>query len=750
MNKIISINLKGIIFQVEDEAYESLKKYLESLNRHFANEESKLEIIDDIESRLAEMMQERLKTKTAITVKDIEEIVAIMGNPDDFDQQENAQEPANTIASDPNETRGARRFYRDGDERILGGVCAGAGHYFGIDPLWVRLGFVLMFILAGTGLLFYGILWLIIPEAKTPSEKLQMKGEPVNADNISKAVKEEYERLKKNFDSFSDKNKSGIEGAVYKTGGFLRDIFTGLALFISKFVGICLLFVATVLLAALTVLIVQLIVDGTLPLFSLAFTTNTEFWLSVSAISLLLLTVIIGLTSSALLLFNPRRKSLNKQLGYTLSGLGVISLIVLGILGVKTATAFSTTQSVKENVTVPFSDTLVVSAYNPVYSGVFGGYDATQTHSYSKTKYSIFPGNFNYVKTSSNAILNDSLWCIAHFEVLQSPKQEAELEIIRTSYGGDDYVARAYASQIPLGYVLNNNSLKVNTHFYVGNNIPYRDQKIEYRLWLPEGKIVRFDQGLTEIMNYGLKNKVTNPNSYGMTWKMESGGLTCLDCKELSNTERQAGAKMIDVKDFEKVKVEAPITVKISLGNEYKVYVKGQENTQQHLNVKVSGNKLVIDIDREWWHLFKSFSGSEMEVTIQMPLLTQLEASGAARIELFGIKGDKLQADLSGACRLSGDVSLSNLELGLSGNSKAELSGVAKSVKTELSGSSKLEGIDLEAETYAVELSGACTADVWANNELEGELSGASKVLYKGTPKINVNASGASSVKAKN
>lgn len=750
MNKIISINLKGIVFQVEDEAYELLKKYLESLNRHFANEESKLEIIDDIESRLAEMMQQRLQTKAAITVKDVEEIIAIMGNPADFDLTGDDEKQATKEYDTFYEAKMPRRFFRDGDSRIFGGVCSGAGHYFGIDPLWVRLGFVLMFIVAGTGLLFYAILWLIIPEAKTPSEKLQMKGEPVTADTISKAVKEEYERLKKNFDSFSHKNKGGVEDAITKTGGFIRDIITGFALFVSKLVAICLLFLATVLLATLTFIVVHLVLDGTLPLFSLAFTTSAEFWLSVSAICLLLLTFIVGLTSSSLALFNPHRKTLNKQLGYTLSGLGVISIIVLGVLGVKTATAFSTTQSVKETIPVPFKDTLVVSSFNPVYKNIFGAYDATQTHSYTSTRYTFFPSRFNYVKTSSNAILNDSLWCIAHFEVLHSSRAEAELEIIRTSYGGDDYMARAYASKIPLGHTLGNNSLQVNTHFYVGNDIPYREQKIEYRLWLPEGKVVKFDQGLTEIMNHSLKNKVTNPNNYGMVWKMEAAGLTCLDCKALSNTGAEAGSRPIDESGFDKIKVQAPVTVKISQGSEFKVYVKGQEQTQQHLSIQKKGTTLWIDVEREWWDLFKTFKGTEIEISIQMPLLAELEATGAAHIELFGIKGNRLDVDLAGACQLKGDVDLASLELGLSGSSDATLSGTAKTVQANLSGASEIEGDDLQADTYEVDMSGASAAHLWAANELKGELSGASKVVYKGSPKISVSTSGASSVKAKN
>ncbi|HYG14489.1 MAG TPA: PspC domain-containing protein [Bacteroidia bacterium] len=285
MNKIISINIKGFVFQVEEEAYDRMKNYLETLNRYFANEESRIEILDDIESRLAEMMQEKLKTRPVITVADVEDIINIMGRPTDFDKEkepadggESAKSSGPTYENTTYE-KVHKRFMRDTENSLLGGVCSGAGHYFGVDPLWIRLGFLFLFFVMGTGLLFYLILWVIIPEAKTPTDRLQMRGEKINIDNIERAVKEEYERVKKNFNDIGRKSGKPLNKAV----GIAGDIIKSAVKFIAKVIAVFLVFIAITVLVVLISVAVQLFVDGTLPLVSLAFDAKWQFWLTAIA-----------------------------------------------------------------------------------------------------------------------------------------------------------------------------------------------------------------------------------------------------------------------------------------------------------------------------------------------------------------------------------------------------------------------------------------------------------------------------------
>jgi len=245
MNKTVTINLSGIVFHIDENAYEQLRKYLDTLRRHFANTSGKDEIISDIETRFAEMFSERVTPgKNVITLTDVQEVINVMGKPEEVAAAGEDETSKSEVKPDTTyyET-GRKRFFRNPDDKVLGGVCSGISAYFDIDPLWLRLAFALSVIFAGTGLLLYIILWVIIPEAKSPSDKLQMRGEPVTIANIQKSVKEEMEAMRKRGEAFagevgSEQNKTRIRTATQKTGDFIGDIFRALFKFIAIIFGI--------------------------------------------------------------------------------------------------------------------------------------------------------------------------------------------------------------------------------------------------------------------------------------------------------------------------------------------------------------------------------------------------------------------------------------------------------------------------------------------------------------------------------
>jgi phage shock protein PspC (stress-responsive transcriptional regulator) len=168
MKKVININFQGTIVPIEESSYELLQQYIESLRRYFANEEGRDEIINDIESRISELFQQRLKGgSTCITDDDVNAIIKNMGRPEDFEEAEQAEnnESINGNKSEKSKTfygdfswKG-KRLYRDENNKILGGVCSGIAAYFGIDPVIVRI----LFIVSGIGLLAYILLWMFVP-----------------------------------------------------------------------------------------------------------------------------------------------------------------------------------------------------------------------------------------------------------------------------------------------------------------------------------------------------------------------------------------------------------------------------------------------------------------------------------------------------------------------------------------------------------------------------------------------------------
>jgi phage shock protein PspC (stress-responsive transcriptional regulator) len=170
MKKNISINISGIIFHIEEDGYETLRKYLDSIKRYFATFEDSSEILSDIESRIAEIFLAKLNEgKQVITAEDVSSLMTTMGSVSDFkaaEEQEFAGEyttPPDTTSSTGTKTT-ARKLLRDQKRKILGGVCAGLAHYFNIDPVWPRLLFALTLVLSYGGLfLIYIILWILLP-----------------------------------------------------------------------------------------------------------------------------------------------------------------------------------------------------------------------------------------------------------------------------------------------------------------------------------------------------------------------------------------------------------------------------------------------------------------------------------------------------------------------------------------------------------------------------------------------------------
>ncbi|MCY7410503.1 MAG: PspC domain-containing protein, partial [Chitinophagales bacterium] len=181
MNKTVTINLSGIVFHIDDNAFEVLKRYLDNLKSHFANVQGKEEIIADIESRMAEMFSEKVgPSKDVIMIKDVQEVIDIMGRPEQVAGDEEKAAPENKTADAGYYYEGMKkRFFRNPDDKVLGGVSSGIAAYFDVDPLWIRLAFVIMVLAGFSGILIYIILWIIIPEANTAAEKLQMRGERV-------------------------------------------------------------------------------------------------------------------------------------------------------------------------------------------------------------------------------------------------------------------------------------------------------------------------------------------------------------------------------------------------------------------------------------------------------------------------------------------------------------------------------------------------------------------------------------------
>lgn len=192
MKITLSVNIGGYSFNIDEDAYDELRVYLKSLEVWFAQEESSGEILNDIEARIAELFRAKLtEYRQVITIEDVRSVISVLGTPEDI-----AGKTGGGNSGKPG-MAGTHRMYRDPDNRIIGGVSAGIAAYWHIEPIVVRIIFLALVFAGGMGLLIYLILWIVLPEARTTAQKIEMRGEPVDIHNIKESVKREFDQVRR-------------------------------------------------------------------------------------------------------------------------------------------------------------------------------------------------------------------------------------------------------------------------------------------------------------------------------------------------------------------------------------------------------------------------------------------------------------------------------------------------------------------------------------------------------------------------
>ena len=247
MKKTLTINLNNTVYHIDNDAYELLQQYLNEVENRLSPDEKK-EVMADIEGRISELFTEKLqKGKNVINIQDVEEVITILGKPNQF-----SEDSAESEADTKSDKKFKRKFYRDPDNAVLGGVASGLAAYIGWDMVWVRVLLVAILLLGwGTIIPIYIIVWLIVPPAKTISQKLEMQGEDVTAERI----KSEINNLKNYVES--EKFKDSTTSVGDRLGEVFRIFFKVVFGFIGAIMG----FVGFILLGVLLLLLSFLIFE---------------------------------------------------------------------------------------------------------------------------------------------------------------------------------------------------------------------------------------------------------------------------------------------------------------------------------------------------------------------------------------------------------------------------------------------------------------------------------------------------------
>lgn len=531
MKKTLNINLGGLVFHIDEDAFEILDRYLATLRKQFERTQDGDEIIKDVEMRMAELFRARNSgSKEVINAQDLSEVIDILGQPEDYLDEETAQQQAQAKSEPaPPPGRGPRKIFRDPDDRILGGVAAGLAAYFNIDPLWLRLIFVAL-LFSGFGLPLYLVIWIVVPQAKTTAQKLQMRGEAVTLSNIERAIKEEASQVGAKFKSFGDKAKSyDYQRDIRRTGGFFGDLgrlIVDLARLLLKVIfkvlGFGFLVLGFIVLSSivLALLFGDLNVDGNgvsiyngLDFLQLIMASDTHYNAAVVGLTLLATAPLFILIYYGIrLLF--RVEPLNRSVRNGLALLAFVGFLLSAGSAIRLAVEFRTKSYFTSEKEL-----------------------AVDTHSYhlnlaedtvSNMDDHIFENNELAMSLEGMMIFKE-----VQFDIRASRKGYTYLREEYTARGANRRAANLNARQVVYHSATDSNEIELAPYFTIDQEGKYRAQEVNLTLYLQEGDTVYLSKEMRSVL-FDISN-LNNMWDWDMVehgWVMTEHGLLCTDCAD--------------------------------------------------------------------------------------------------------------------------------------------------------------------------------------------------------------------------
>ncbi|CAM3771178.1 hypothetical protein FSS13T_25760 [Flavobacterium saliperosum S13] len=516
MNKTVSINLGGFSFHIDEDAYQKLSRYFDAIKRSLSPD-GRDEIMNDIESRVAELLSEKLSNeKQVIALSEIDQVIAVMGQPEDYRIED---ETTQTTYTTYNPT-GSKKLYRDKEKGMLGGVLAGLGHYFGVDPLWLRIIMVILVFSWGIGFIPYIILWILVPEAKTTSEKLEMTGQPITISNIEKKVKEGFGEISDTINNIDHKKiADGAKDGAQKVASSIEDVFMTIFKAIGKVIGAFIVIFSAMSLIGIIVASLMMLFSAALPTLPWAHEINggnfseIPLWLIGT---LMLFTIGIPLFFLFLLglkILMPNLKSIGSFGKLTLLGLWIIAVISSIYFGVRQATETGYDGKVvkKEQLLINPSDTLNIKfRFNDYFSKTADG----------KTDF-----HFTQDSTQNEVIYSNNI----ELHILKTT-EAPYIQIERTAEGKSLSEARKRAEKIRYNFEIQGNTLILDNYLLTEIENKYRNQEVQIFLYLPEGTIIHPDGNTSEYLNNHYSNYNFYTDSDQNYYKVEKDELKCLNC----------------------------------------------------------------------------------------------------------------------------------------------------------------------------------------------------------------------------
>jgi phage shock protein PspC (stress-responsive transcriptional regulator) len=517
MKKTVIVNINGIIFHIDEDAFGKLNAYIDALHRYFDAQTEGREIVSDIESRIAELLQPRInETKQSVTIEDIEDIIITLGQPEDIagtDDIPPFNESYNQEQGFHESRKYNRHLYRDPDNKIIGGVCSGLAAYFGVDVVIIRIAFIALLFLGGISLLLYFILWPAVPMAYTAAQKLEMHGKEVTINNIEQT----YHRV-------GEANRHSIWSSI---SYFINGIFSLLGhiffavwrifVFVS---GICLIIVSITLIVTLlgAVFFNNFFWHEMSRNMPFSFTDFLNIIVNPVDTALLVIVLLaifiiplIGVLYGGLKIL-IRFKAKDKWVILSLSILWIIAVILGMVLVFKQLNNFKYTGTSRELVTLSSPRGKVI------YLQSSNSFDSNQEFVFQLFDQHLYGINF----TNQGREIYESV----KIDIEESSSAFPQLEIIRSARGTSNEEALDMAREIKVKYTQTDSVLNIEPIFRILESKPWKFQSARIVLHVPVGMKIHIDENTRNFLQ-----RIKNVNDYwkddmvGKSWQMTENGL---------------------------------------------------------------------------------------------------------------------------------------------------------------------------------------------------------------------------------
>lgn len=529
MNKTINVSLGKQFFHIDEEAFIVLKNYLDAIKQYLINEEGRDEILADVEARIAELFTEKLQSeREVVQVHEVERVIKIMGQPSDY----KVEQDEDTFADAQNETHSnsqnthqstGKKFYRDEEKNLLGGVCAGLAHNFGIDILWMRIIWLVLFFLSyGTFTILYVVLWIVVPAARTTAQKLAMMGEPINISNIEKKVKENAEKAA-NYAKNFDYEKAAQNGKSSVTHFFeeLGEVLTKIANVFVKIVGFILVFAAGL---SLVSMFISFISFGSISLFGITefdFDNNGPFVLDAPA-WLLMLTFFFIAAIPVYFIFLAGLKMINNSLKLfrlktvvSLLILWFVAIAYVSFLGIKKGISSSSKGEIVELKELPMqtTDTLSIKMIPNL--------------SFAENMYRSSSNQIKYDSSTGEDIL---VGTSIYIGIQPTTDSLPKIRVNKKSSGLNNKQGRLNASEIDYHFKFIRNELLLDSYFTSDLSLRDEDLKLNIILYIPENMHFKTDKHLSTFKDYRSSHFSKLSMNPSDVYQIQNAELICTTC----------------------------------------------------------------------------------------------------------------------------------------------------------------------------------------------------------------------------